>query len=292
MRTTPRTHTWLLVLAFSAGVAGLALVLPPDAPGVSSRASGPSTKRSRQALESPSPVPSRPLRSGSRAAPTRSGPGKTVPAPSGRQADSLAFFSDTTTSLAQRRERVRELARRGDPRSLRLLMHLGDSHRFLNWAAVEALGRCDGTGVSTYLEEKLHHPNHQVVRAAVAAYARLRGREAATELVDVLRENRNRPDGYGEDIRGDIVQLLGKLRAVEATAALVEELSRAGEAGWSMEYGSVLVRALARIGNHEARLALERYAGLLAGRLPADPLARKYYLARLAEVRQATREIP
>ena len=70
--------------------------------------------------------------------------------------------------------------------------------------------------------------------------------------------------------------------------ALVQELGRVTtEKGVSLEYGSALITALQQTRDPQARVAIEEYAALLAKRVPANPMLKKYWEDKVAEARKA-----
>ena len=199
----------------------------------------------------------------------------------------LARLGDTTRPLKQRRRDISILAKRGDAHSVEILMALGDEKTYLNWAAVEALGNCLKPEVTEYLKGKLTSDETRVLSSAIRSYARHRGEGAVPELTELLKKNRTRPDGYEMEIQSEIVKVLAKLNALEAVPALTEELGRYEEQGWNLEYGSIVVAALGRIGTPKAHAAITAYAGGLDGMKPEDQLAKKYYEDKIAEAQAA-----
>ncbi len=208
-------------------------------------------------------------------------------APAGDVRAELARFKDTSRPLEQRRRDISILAKRGDARSIEILMALGDENTYLNWAAVEALGTCLQPEVTAYLKGKLESSQTRVLSSALRAYARHMAEAAVPELTDLLKKNRTRPDGYEVEVQSEIVKVLAMLRAPAAVPALSDELTRYKEDAWDLEYGSVLVAALGRIGTPEARTAITAYADGLNGIKPEDPLGKKYFEDKIAQAQAA-----
>jgi HEAT repeat protein len=199
----------------------------------------------------------------------------------------LARFKDKNRPLRQRRRDISILAKRGDTRSIEILMALGDENTYLNWAAVEALGRCLKPEVTEYLKGKLESDRKRVMCAAIRSYARHMGEAAVPELTALLKKNRTRPDGWEVQIQSEIVKVLAGLRDPKTVPALAEELTRYKESNWNLNYGSIVVAALGRVGTPNAHKAIKKYADGLAGMKPEDPMARKYYEDKIAEARSA-----
>jgi HEAT repeat protein len=198
----------------------------------------------------------------------------------------VAFFADAAVPLEQRQVRIDELAS-GDDADAQTLMELGEARVYLSTAAVRALGHHPAEQVVAYLEDKLDHPDPEMVRAAADAYARAMGEEAVAVLVETLEANRERADGWDQEVCTDIVRILGELGTRAATDALIAELERSNELGWNLGYGSQVVRALDRIGAPDGRTALLAYAHDLGRRQPSDPLAARYFEDKIAEARRA-----
>ena len=70
-------------------------------------------------------------------------------------------------------------------------------------------------------------------------------------------------------------------------AELCKQLERPGVKGWTLAYGSRVVKALADINDSGAKTALNAYADRLAAARPDDPMAGRYYDIRIAEARTA-----
>jgi HEAT repeat protein len=208
-------------------------------------------------------------------------------------AAALARFKDTKVPLEKRRAEIRELAAKGDADAVKLLMALGNEKAYLNWAAVEALGSVRSAEqkgpISAYLKGKLTDGDSRVLCAAIRAYGRLSAEEAVAALAAVIRANRRRDDGHEDMVCNAAVEVLSGLATPRATGILSEELGRSEQKGWDLEYGSLLVKALSRIGTEEARARITAYADRLSKRVPADPVARAYWQKKIAEARAAAR---
>jgi HEAT repeat protein len=199
----------------------------------------------------------------------------------------LARFKDARISVNERMTEITALGIRGDEQSIEILIALGDEKTYLNFAAVRALGICKGEVVAEYLLEKLSDPDSRVLCEAVRSYAKVRGEEAVADIVDVIRNNHERSDGFEKEVCTMAVNMLGEIASEEAVPALISELERSEEKGWNLEYGSAVIAALARIDTPDARNAISEYADRLAARVPEDPLARKYYEDKIKEARTA-----
>ncbi len=199
-------------------------------------------------------------------------------------------FADTSLTLQERRAEIRKLALKGDRRSVKLLMAIGDAPIYVASSAVEALGRAEVPECreesAKYLRSKLTSKDSRLVTAAIRALVHAEKERAVPELVRLIRNNRRRPDGQEEAIRTSAVEGLQDLAVSESLPVLREELERVPKGTESMEYGSVLLAALGAIGSPEARRAAKEYARALAVKMPGDPMARSYYQKKIAEARE------
>jgi hypothetical protein len=214
-----------------------------------------------------------------------------VPADPGRaEAEAaLARVRDTGLPLEERQKELIEISRRKDAAALGILRAVGDARVYLNHAAVEAVGNLEESpekpAACAYLQSKLSDADSQIACAAIRGYTRLMGDAAVQELAAVLRNNRARPDGHQELVCTAAVKALQDICSPAAVPALIAELARSGERGWSLEYGSTIVSALRRIQAPEGGAAVLAYADRLQARRPADPLAGRYYDEKIAEAR-------
>jgi hypothetical protein len=156
---------------------------------------------------------------------------------------------------------------------------------------VEALGAFGGSpekpAVERYLKGKLDSDDSQIACAAIRGYATLMGTAAVPELSAMLGRNHERPDGHQEIVCSAIVKALQETGSTEATPALIGELRRSEEKGWSLEYGSRLVEALRFLKTPDGGKAMIAYADRLEARKPSDPLAKQYFEDKIAEARRA-----
>jgi HEAT repeat protein len=287
-----RAGRWKLAAVVSAAAAAAALcILRPASGRTGPTTSPPPPSRAEPAVALPGGA-TEPEEERVRSTPAA--PEATDPVPgTGGQDDEIraavARFKDTTRPLPQRREEISSLARKADPRSIRILMAVGEEKTYLNWAAVEALGSCVTPEVTRYLKGKLSAGEPRILSSAIRSYVRHRAEEAIPDLVDLLKRNRTRPDGYEKEVCSEIVKVLGKLGSAEAVPALSEELERYKESAWNLEYGSVVVAALGRIGTPEAQGAISTYADRLSDMKPKDRLARRHFEEKIAEARAAAR---
>jgi hypothetical protein len=190
---------------------------------------------------------------------------------------------------------------------LRLSRETGD----MAMEALAALGTVRGDAArapaADELKKRMTDAGPAVVSTAVAAYVRLKGDEAMPEVRTFLTQNWDRPDGMGQQVRSAAVQALGDLDTPAADRVLIEELGRGVEPGWLPDYGSEVVRALAKPGRKtveksvrgfrsiqpkrplsmEARGALLAYGEILTRKMPGpdNPPGRKFYEEKIAEVR-------
>jgi hypothetical protein len=186
----------------------------------------------------------------------------------------LARIRDTTRPLEERKKELVELGRRKDAGALNILKAVGEARVYLNWAAVEAIGSFakspEKPAAAAYLQGKLSNQDSQLACAAIRGYATLMGEVCIPELADVLRNNRERPDGHQEIVCAAAVKALMETGSTAAVPALLGELARSEEKGWSLEYGSNVLAALLAIGTAGGRAGAAAYAQRLSARIPED----------------------
>jgi HEAT repeat protein len=203
----------------------------------------------------------------------------------------LKALKDDKTPVPERKMKMEELAAKGDETSVRTLMALGDEETYLNFAAVEVLGKVRNPALRTtladYFRGKLGAQDLKVLSAAITSYGRLMGHDAVAALAEVIRNNRVRGDGFETMVLTAAVETLGQISSAAAAPVLIEELERSEEKGWSLEYGSAVVEALGRLNTAEGNAALLAYAARLEARRPNDPLAGAYFDGKIAETRRA-----
>jgi hypothetical protein len=206
----------------------------------------------------------------------------------------IARVKDTAIPVEEREKELTEIGRRKDAEALDVLRAIGDERVYLNYAAVEAVGHFSGTPLQTaagaYLKGKLANPDSQVLCAAIRAYARLLGEEAVPGLAEVLKNNRERPDGHEEIVCTAAVNALRDVCSPAAVPALLVELERSEEKAWSLEYGSQLLEALQKIGTPNGKAGAAAYAQRLSARIPDDPLAKAYFEKKIAEAQEIAKE--
>jgi HEAT repeat protein len=209
--------------------------------------------------------------------------------PTLQNADFVAFLTDTSTPLPERRKAIEDTARRGDVGAFEALTAAAEAGIYLNWAAVRAIGDLENAGLkgtaAEFLRGKVCDPDMRVACEAIRGCGRLLGEEAVPVVAASIEKNRNRPDGHGDIVAETAVEVLGEIASPKAVPVLTAELQRPEVLEGDLEYGSELVRALARTGTPEARNAIAAYAEGLAGRIPDDRLAGTYYETKIAEAR-------
>ena len=191
--------------------------------------------------------------------------------------------------LEERRQGIAALGREGSGRSIRALMTLGSEKTYLNWAAIEALGRIPKGAatpeVAEYLESKLFDADARVVGAAMIGLANVSGEGAIPSIADAMKRNRVRPDGFQELVLSMGVSALETIGSPKGVPVLTAELARSEEKGWTLDYGSRVISAIGRLGTAEGSNASEAYANRLAARFPTDPLAAGYFTKKIDEAR-------
>ncbi len=203
------------------------------------------------------------------------------------------WLQDASRPIAERRMRITALAKIDVPEAGQWLMQMGNQRFYLNWAAVEELGRTrhDPLTVSSYLTAKLKHADFRIAAAAAKALANFSKQAALTSLHSALTSNRLRLDGHGNLVCLQIVQSLGELASAHSIPALARELARAQELGWDLEYGSTIVSALEKIGGPASAQTIETYARLLESQRPDDPLAGAEFDQRIQAARASAAKI-
>jgi len=206
-----------------------------------------------------------------------------------RNEDFVAFLTDTSTPLPERRKAIGDMAQRGGRDAFEALTAAAEARIYLNWAAVRSLGDLEGAGLKNraaeFLRGKTCDPDMRVACEAIRGCGRLLGEEAVPVVAASIEKNRNRPDGHGDIVAETAVEVLGEIASPEAVPVLTAELQRPEVLEGHLEYGSELVRALSRTGTPEAKKAIAAYAEELEERIPDDRLAGKYYETKIAEAR-------
>ena len=203
-------------------------------------------------------------------------------------------FADASVPVARRLAALDELARKGDRASAETLMAVGDEITYLNYAAVEALGKVKTAEVAEYLAGKLADPDSRVLCAAVRSLAAVDGEKAVAPISRVLQANRSRPDGHHDDVCGACVEALGAIGSSRAIPALAAEFEQTFGVTLRHDYGSKLVKALKQIGDPAARPALLAYAERLAKEeagMADNPMGQSYLQAKVKEARDAAESL-
>jgi len=203
----------------------------------------------------------------------------------------VAELENNDIPTVDRSMKIKELAAKGDATSVAALMKLGDEDTYLNYAAVEELGTVANPAVRqpivNYMQGKLAAQDLKVLTAAIKNYAKLLGSDAVPALIEVIRNNRVRGDGFELMVLTCAVETLGQIGSADAVPVLIEELGRSEEKGWSLAYGSAVVETLGRLNTAAGKQALIAYADRLQARRPNDPLAGPHFDSKIAEARQA-----
>lgn len=202
----------------------------------------------------------------------------------------LAGVRDVSRPVEERKKVLFDISRRKDAKALSILKAVGDARVYLNFVAVEAIGNFAKSSekpiAAAYLKSKLSDYDAQIACAAIRAYAQLTGVDAIPELASVLPKNRVRADGYQETVCTAAVKALQNICATTAVPALLAELERSEDKGWSMEYGSCVLAALQPIRTLEGCAGAAAYADRLSARIPEDKLAKAYYEKKIIEARK------
>jgi hypothetical protein len=183
---------------------------------------------------------------------------------------------------------VTALEKEGDAEAVAVLMALGDERTYLNAAAVEALGGVQFAGVQDYLTAKLSNGDPLIICAAVNSLAKQQGEGAIPAIAKVLKQNRERSDGFQDRVCETCVEALGRTGSAKAIPALEAELRETVGSILDYDYGSKVVAALSAIDDVQARPVLEAYADRLSAqeeRASVNPLGRRYMLQKIKEAR-------
>ncbi len=204
-------------------------------------------------------------------------------------AQSITESSDNV-SLDARIEAVDKLAKLatdGSDEAFRLLVKLAREKRYVQKFVVEALGRTKKAEAVSVLGDFISHETPGVAVRAARALGELGLPEGIKPLLRGLSQNRNRPDGYGEEIRREIVLSLSKLRATEAVGALGAEL----DAEEDISLKNLVAQALGEIGSADALPYLNRYIEYLKKHEPQEKIARFAWEEAVKTVRDAVGKI-
>ena len=150
-----------------------------------------------------------------------------------------------------------------------LIQALYDKNALLRGEAAEALGRIGNSRALRPLETALEDPDPTVRAHAASALGYLGRSEAVPKLVQALEANRNRTDGYGTTVCGEIIRSLGTLRNRSAVDTLVAEMSRQE----NLSYKNEVVRSLGMIGDPRAASTIRAHLDWLRSHQPTDPIA-------------------
>jgi hypothetical protein len=198
-----------------------------------------------------------------------------------------------TVPIKDRLKALEDLGRLGDARSVAILKALGDRNTYLDYAAVEALGRVrTGTGAD-YLADKLDHADSRVICAAVRSLAAVQGEAALPRIVAALQAHRTRADGHQDVVRTACVEALGSLGVSAGVPPLKNELDLAvSDLGY--EYAASVVAALRQIADPAAIPVLRAYIVRLEKDYAAmtdNPMGQDYLREKIRETEAALRAL-
>jgi len=205
-------------------------------------------------------------------------------------AASIARFADASIPLEKRMAEIEQLGQRGDADAVQTLMTLGDTYTYLNFQAIEALGRVKTPEVARYLVGKTNDTDPKIVAAAMRSLAQVQGAEAIPVIAATLAANRQRPDGFQDTVCAAGVKALGGIGSAQAIPALAEEFEKTVGKTLQHEYGSQVVAAFKAIGDPSGVPALEAYAQRLQTQRDAmgkNPMGQHYLEDKIKEVREA-----
>ena len=185
---------------------------------------------------------------------------------------------------------IEQLGQRGDADAVQTLMTLGDTYTYLNFQAIEALGRVKTPEVARYLVGKTNDTDPKIVAAAMRSLAQVQGAEAIPAIATTIAANRQRPDGFQDTVCAAGVKALGGIGSAQAIPALAEEFEKTVGKTLQHEYGSQVVAAFKAIGDPSGVPALEAYAQRLQTQRDAmgkNPMGQHYLEDKIKEVREA-----
>jgi hypothetical protein len=206
-------------------------------------------------------------------------------------------FHEMTLSVEERANLMIQHAQRGDPHWIKVLRALGDmddSSR-LNISAILALGRVQQPEMAkeaeSYLKQKLYHPNLEIRCAAIESYGWLLKDGAVTELTSIVKRYRlagNYTREESDAVRFTTAKVLGGIGSPKAIEVLKSELKWLGRnvEETLVDYGSVVVKELGRIGTIEARESILTYADQIAKTSPENPFDRDIFKKKVDEARK------
>jgi HEAT repeat protein len=207
----------------------------------------------------------------------------------------VLHFQDPAVAVAERLKELEALVRRGDAFTASVLECLGDKRTYLNYAAVEALGRVQEPGVADYLKGKLTDGDPRVLAAAVRSLAKQQGDAAVPSIAAVVKGNRQRPDGFQDTVCAACVQALADTKSPRAIPLLDAELRETVGTTLQYEYGSQVVQALVAIHDSAARPVLLAYADRLTAqeqKAGNNLMGQRYMQAKIKEARDAAEALP
>jgi HEAT repeat protein len=202
----------------------------------------------------------------------------------------VARFADASIPVSQRMSEIDQLGQRGDAESVQTLMQLGDTYTYLNFQAIEALGRVKTAEVARYLAGKTHDKDPKIVAGAMQSLAQVQGAEGIPVIAATIAANRQRPDGFQDTVCAAGVKALGEIGSPQAIPALAEEFEKTVGKTLQHEYGSQVVAAFKAIGDPAGVPALEAYAQRLQTQRDAmakNPMGQHYLEEKIKEVREA-----
>ncbi len=183
----------------------------------------------------------------------------------------LTALRDTTTALTQRLQAVQELGRRArhaDAGAVATLLAVSGRPGPLVAPAHRALRRVEESlrpAIVAAIRPRLAHREVSVVLAATALLGHIGGAAAIPRLDAILRDNRQRPDGFAQQVREGAARALAQIGDAQAVPTLERELRWIATTAMQSEldYGDEVVEALRSTRTAAAVPALKRYAAAL-----------------------------
>ncbi len=183
-----------------------------------------------------------------------------------------------TNAMQTRCREVAVLAESGTDAGVEQVIEAAKSEPALREIAVRALGRTKSDRAAQYVAAALQDEDPTVQCAAIGAWEAMKGEEAIPDIAKLLEENRERPDGCQVEVAEACVKALGATRSSEALPTLAKELQWVAQhagALASIQYGNVVIDAVADIGDSRSATMLENHAEALQVKLSGKPMIRQ-----------------
>jgi HEAT repeat protein len=188
-------------------------------------------------------------------------------------------------------ERLKLIREAGEVRDLSalkgLVTALKDENAIVRSEAARSLGDLGSDEAVAPLAGCLEDPSASVRISSARSLGRLDARGAVSPLVSALAANRGRADGYGPQVRTEIIRALRALRDRRAVKPLLAEL----EMREDLSYKNEVVMALGAIGAPDAIMAIRKHLAVLESNKPREKIALFPWKEAVEIARGALREL-